>query len=210
MKRAIVVACLLLMGAGCVTPTANAPLPTRDEQPAPAPVEASVVLPLDYATVGYDNSFKWFGKFVNDRFYGYHAGDDFEIPDAYKGNDVDVPVFAIAEGKVVYASWVSGYGGVILIQHIIDGKTITAIYGHVNIDAAKVRVGDVVTKGEQIAVLGDDKSHETDGERRHLHFSMYEGTAIRLAGYVQTEAALGDYIDPHQFFVDHGVPELTK
>ena len=43
-----------------------------------------------------------------------------------------------------------------------------------------------------------------DGERKHLHFALYEADEIRLAGYVQSEAELDDWIKPSDFFTSFG------
>lgn len=161
--------------------------------------EKTVVFPI----AGYVNrrTFKTFGEYISDRFTGYHAADDIEVDDVSE----EVPVYAIANGSIVYASRVSGYGGLLIAEYPIEGITYRALYGHVDLASVQHGVGDAVKKGEQLAVLGDDKSTETDGERKHLHFGLYIGTDTRFAGYVNAESDLGSWINPQNFFSSFGL-----
>lgn len=126
-----------------------------------------------------------------ERFTGYHTGIDVEYEDV----ESEVKVFAIADGVVEHSGWVSGYGGVLAIRHFIDGKTYLAIYGHLNPDSL-IKNGTEVLAGEQIGVLGQGFSHETDNERKHLHFALYTGSDINLRGYVSNIEQLSAWIDP--------------
>jgi murein DD-endopeptidase MepM/ murein hydrolase activator NlpD len=90
-----------------------------------------------------DNNF-YQGKeslFPFNRFYGYHTGIDLEIS---KGEeDKKVPVYAIAQGNIVYIGNLSGYGGVILER--IEGENETVLYGHVKITNLPIKTGDQVS-----------------------------------------------------------------
>lgn len=146
---------------------------------------------------------KFFGTYVTpnnspvqpEKFTGYHTGVDVEYTDI----DTDVPVYAIADGTVLLARWASGYGGVIAIQHTINGQPVIAIYGHVN-PSQLPKVGAKVTKGQQIGILGKGYSNETDGERKHLHFGLVKGTTVNLLGYVPNKSQLSAWIDPLTVF----------
>lgn len=178
--------------------------------------EISIVLEDDLKTVesaevglpveGYFErvTLKPFGKFVNDRFYGYHAADDIEFTDSA---EVEIPVLAIGDGVVVRAAWIGGYGGQMIIEHSVDGRTIHAMYGHLDLASGSVAVGDRVSQGQFLANLGDGESEETDGERKHLHFALYEADEIRLAGYVQSESELAEWISPSEFFTSYGLSD---
>ncbi len=137
-----------------------------------------------------------------EKFTGYHTGADAETT-AVEAT-VDVPIFAIADGAVVFAGHVNGYGGVIMIRHKIDGVTITALYGHLRISSFAVKVGDPVRVDDKIGVLGTGYSAETDGERKHLHFGLVKGAVINYRGYVQTKAALSAWEDPVVVLKSHG------
>lgn len=145
------------------------------------------------------DTLKEFGTWVDDgRFLGYHLGDDIEYGDVAD----EVPVRAVADGTVLHAGWVSGYGGMMLVRHEVNGRTVNAIYGHLD-PASLVKEGETVKKGEQIAVLGDAFTHETDGRRKHLHFGLYEGTDLRFNGYTLDVNELATWIDPAVFFAEN-------
>lgn len=127
-----------------------------------------------------------------ERFSGYHTGVDVEYDDV----DGEVDVVSINDGKVVFKDWVSGYGGVVMIEH----SDMTALYGHLDIDSVEFEVGDQIYKRDKIGVLGEGYSGETDGERKHLHFGLLNGSSRVLAGYVQSEAELAKWIDPLAFY----------
>lgn len=127
-----------------------------------------------------------------DRFTGYHTGVDAEFSDIVG----DVPVKAIADGTVIISTWATGYGGVVVIKHVIDGASLFAIYGH--LDPASFLPPDTnqVKAGDQIGILGDDHSRETDDVRKHLHFSLYTGEKIDFRGYVKTKEELIPWLNP--------------
>lgn len=131
--------------------------------------------------------FKGFGEYFQDRFTGYHVAIDLEAP-------ADTPVYAVADGEVIYADRVSGYGGMMVIQHTINTQTISAIYGHLDPESL-LAVGENVVRTEQIAVLGEEGT-ETDGEREHLHFALYEGSEVRLQGYESERASVDQWLNP--------------
>lgn len=107
---------------------------------------------------------------------------------------------AIAEGVVRVAREADGYGGVVAIEHTIQGENYIAIYGHLDVDSLTIAVGDSVSPGQVIGVLGIGYSEETDGERKHLHFSLIPGTKVDLKGYVQPQTELNTWIDPLLLF----------
>lgn len=156
--------------------------------------------PVDYAADRVTK--KPFGIYVapgdspidEERFKGFHTGIDFEISkeEDYK----PVPVYAICSGELVGKQQASGYGGVLVQRCQIDEEPVTVVYGHVIIDQVRHLNGEYVSAGEQITVLGEGYSEETDGERKHLHLSIHKGNNIDLRGYVNKEADLSGWIDP--------------
>lgn len=121
-----------------------------------------------------------------ERFSGYHTGVDIE----YTDSEIDIPVYAIADGTVELVRTVSGYGGVIVLSFDYSGVKTYAVYGHLRLSS--ITKNNTVKKGEQIAVLGTGFSTETDGERRHLHFAILKKNMIDLKGYVPTLEDLND------------------
>ncbi len=173
---------------------------------APAPVvnvnapAAALTSPLDQPTQRITK--KFFGTYVTpqhspvqpERFTGYHTAVDFET---FPGEaNIDVPVVAACTGKVRASQYVSGYGGVMVQQCVVAGQTVTALYGHLRLASISAKVGTTLNAGTKFAVLGKGYSTETDGERKHLHFSLHKGTVIVWKGYVSTKGALVDWLDP--------------
>ncbi len=164
---------------------------------------ARVVLPV----AGYvdGRTLKTFGQYVQDRFRGYHVGDDVEVADDAQV----VPVMAIADGRVRYVGWVKGYGGVIVLDHRVDGRNVQSLYGHVSLASTKLKTGDQVAAGQFIADLGAAKSRETDGERKHLHFSLRAGRSLNFRGYSDTMLGVSSWLNPQDFFAAHGLDMAT-
>ncbi|BDR33094.1 peptidoglycan DD-metalloendopeptidase family protein [Photobacterium damselae] len=67
-------------------------------------------------------------------------------------------VTAISSGRVVFADWLRGYGLMIVIEH---GKGDMSIYGY-NQTLLK-KVGDPVSAGEPIALVGDSGGQDRSG-----------------------------------------------
>ena len=73
------------------------------------------------------------------------------------------PVYAVADGRVVYADWLKGYGMLLVIDH---GRGYMSLYA--NNDALLKEVGDSVTPGERIATVGSSGAQN----RSALYFEM--------------------------------------
>lgn len=90
-----------------------------------------------------------------------------------------VPVYAAADGVIVSAGWMSGYGNYIEIDH---GNGYYTAYGHLN--SFNVSAGQTVSRGQQIAVSGN--TGISTGP--HLHYEVYIGGL-----------SLGYRVDPLQY-----------
>lgn len=175
---------------------------------AQAKTQPSVVLPIKnfYSRV----TKKHFGQYITpqnspikpERFCGYHTGADAETTKAEQ--KIDVPVYAIANGQVLYVSYVNGYGGVVIIKHAVGKEVVTALYGHVRLSSVKLKKNSKVIAGQKIAVLGTGYSSETNGERKHLHFGLLKGAVINFKGYVQSKSQLSAWLDPVVWLKTHG------
>ena len=127
-----------------------------------------------------------------EKFTGYHTGVDIEQVQ----DNTDVPVYAINDGTVKFVGQVGGYGGVLIYETTINNESVTILYGHIRLSSAEKNVGDTVSKGEKLAILGSPNSSETDGERKHLHFSIHKGSQIVYLGYVQNQSELNNWLNP--------------
>ncbi|MDN5864185.1 MAG: M23 family metallopeptidase [Gammaproteobacteria bacterium] len=100
----------------------------------------------------------------------FHPGIDFA------GHEGD-PVHAIAAGVVTWAGPRYGYGRLVIIN---DGGGYTTWYGHS--EKILVQVGDVVQRGEAIALLGD--TGRSTGPHVHLEVH-HDGDTVNPWPYVQ-------------------------
>jgi murein DD-endopeptidase MepM/ murein hydrolase activator NlpD len=86
-----------------------------------------------------------------------HEGIDMVAP-------IGTPVYAAAAGNVIYAGdQVHGYGNMVVVKHK-DG--LVTVYAHNSL--LKVHVGDNVTTGQEIALVGDTGRATAP----HLHFEV--------------------------------------
>jgi murein DD-endopeptidase MepM/ murein hydrolase activator NlpD len=88
-----------------------------------------------------------------------HNGIDFPAP-------AGTPILAAEAGEVILASWVSGYGNTVIIDH---GKGIVTLYAHIRNDGIVVEKGDTVKRGQKIAEVGS--TGRSTGN--HLHFEVH-------------------------------------
>ncbi len=88
-------------------------------------------------------------------------------------NSCGTPVVAAATGVVipdpqisdVFGAWNGGYGNFVLIEHAF-GNNVETRYAH--LEKITVQVGDYVTQGEQIGLMGETG----DATGCHLHFEV--------------------------------------
>lgn len=99
----------------------------------------------------------------------WHKGVDF----SGKKNS---PVLALASGLVTWSGKREGYGNLVEINH---GDGYITRYGHNNVNL--VKVGDMVTKGQQIALMGD--TGRATGY--HVHLEVFSnGKAVNPTRYI--------------------------
>jgi len=99
----------------------------------------------------------------------WHKGVDF----SGKKNS---PVLALASGIVTWSGEREGYGNMVEINH---GDGYITRYGHNN--ANLVKVGDMVTKGQRVALMGD--TGRATGY--HVHLEVFSnGKAVNPARYI--------------------------
>ncbi|MDD2807909.1 MAG: M23 family metallopeptidase [Patescibacteria group bacterium] len=128
-----------------------------------------------------------------EKFSGFHTGVDFEAQ--INEQDSEVSIYAICTGVLAQKKYASGYGGVMVQRCKINGEDVTVIYGHLRLNSITAKVGDNIEGNKKIGVLGKGYSAETDGERKHLHLGIHQGTTINILGYVKDQSQLRDWID---------------
>ncbi|MBI2607530.1 MAG: M23 family metallopeptidase [Candidatus Doudnabacteria bacterium] len=128
-----------------------------------------------------------------EKFTGFHNAVDYEILPGEE--NTDVAVYAICGGSLRQKRSTSGYGGLIIQDCEIEGQNVTILYGHVRLSSVTKNPGNYILPGEQIAVLGNGFSTETDDERKHLHLGIRKGVSTDIAGYVSTQSELNNWLD---------------
>lgn len=93
----------------------------------------------------------------------------------------DEPLYAFYDGVVSAAGPASGFGNWIIVDHQIDGKLISTVYGHMWDDGVHVSVGDQVKAGQHIA----DQGSNGQSTGPHLHWEVWEGG--RLSGGIEVD-----------------------
>jgi murein DD-endopeptidase MepM/ murein hydrolase activator NlpD len=130
-----------------------------------------------------------------ERFTGFHTGADAEYEDTAE----EITVHAISDGTVRSSRRANGYGGIVVIEHIINSQALLVIYGHLD-PSNLIQANASVEAGQQIGVLGEGYSDETDGERKHLHLAILKSTTLNVSGYVKTSDELEAWLDPLSLF----------
>jgi hypothetical protein len=103
---------------------------------------------------------------------GKHSGIDLKA-------DSGTRVVSITDGEVFKSddsSDPNGYGGQIVIKHLLNGKTYYSKYAHLR--KRYVRVGETVTAGEKIGESGGGPNDPNKGRSTgpHLHFEILDGS----------------------------------
>lgn len=117
----------------------------------------------------------------------FHTGADFAAPDG-------TPVLAAASGTVTVAEFSDGYGGLVVIEHRIGGRTVATAYAHSWQHSIHVSAGDQIRAGQHIADVGS--SGMSTGP--HLHFEVRDGGTD------------GEYIDPAAWLNQHDAADLPE
>lgn len=130
-------------------------------------------------------------------FSGFHTGADFEVRSEEKLEQI--PVHAVCNGEIVMRDSVSGYGGTVVQRCGIRWQPFTVVYGHLSFEAEFAKdEGTYLTAGQIFAILADENSEQSGGERKHLHLSVHRGHQTDLRGYVENEQELENWIDPEK------------
>ena len=133
-----------------------------------------------------------------------HLGDDLNGIGG-ENSDLGDPVYAVADGRVIFADEGGpGWGNVIIVLHAYEEggarKYVQSYYAHC--DEIRVERRQDVRRGEQIATVG------TGGGRyfAHLHFEMREFTTPFVGPGYRNDTR--GWLDPSAFIAAHrGAPD---
>ena len=119
----------------------------------------------------------------------YHRGMDFAC-------DIGTPVYATADGVVVAAKWLQGYGRTVEIDH---GYGYRTLYAHLN--KFSVKKGQKVVRGEQVALSGN--SGKSTGP--HLHYEVIvKGKPVNPINYYFMDLDAEGYDEMLRIAENHG------
>jgi peptidoglycan hydrolase CwlO-like protein len=109
---------------------------------------------------------------------GFGARPEFRVGEFHYGLDIanpgsNVPIVAAADGVVVRAKYSNSYGNFVILTHSINGHIYTTVYAHQQ--KLLVHDGEVVSKGQQIGVMGSTG----DSTGQHLHFEVHNGEWVK-------------------------------
>jgi murein DD-endopeptidase MepM/ murein hydrolase activator NlpD len=112
--------------------------------------------------------------------YGYRIHPILGYRKLHTGIDIavgyGVPIRSSAAGTVIYASWMGGYGNVIIVDH---GDGLSTLYAHQS--SVAVGTGARVTRGQTVGYVGS--TGFSTGP--HLHFEVrVNGNPVDPMGYL--------------------------
>lgn len=192
------VAASLLLSVGCaMRPKADVQMPSPS--PAPLPVAEHFAYPIgpkETVTEAKDKDGWYDAQDLGDN---DHLGEDWNRNTG--GNtDCGEPVYAIADGLIVYAQGAGpGWGNVVIIDHQLpSGEKVESLYGHMQ-DIKKT--DGFVKKREQIGTIGSANGRYPC----HLHLELRTpdcpmwtqpgpGYSSERTGWVDPS----DFIDSHR------------
>lgn len=146
-----------------------------DDDDEPTSGEMVFSLPVENGTVATTFSF-WYNQTLNR--YNLHQGIDFQA-------EAGTNVTAAYDGTVSSITDTLLEGGCVIIDH---GNGLQTVYA--SIDAAQLKVGDSVSKGDVIGTVSAaaDVMGNEYNEGSHLHFEVREnGKAVDPASYLDLD-----------------------
>jgi murein DD-endopeptidase MepM/ murein hydrolase activator NlpD len=107
----------------------------------------------------------------------FHEGLDIRCLERDKQGEPLDAVVATADGVVAYINpkaGLSNYGKYIVLRHQIDGLEIYSLYAHLREIRAGLQGGQIVGRGEPIAIMGRTANtrQQIAKDRAHLHFEL--------------------------------------
>ena len=116
----------------------------------------------------------------------FHQGTDYAAPDG-------TAILAAADGLILAAGPLGGYGNAIIIRHTIGGQDIASLYGHMWDGHLYVAAGQQVAAGQHIADVGSNGNSTGP----HLHIEIRPDNQPSQA------------VDPDLWLAQHGATSQT-
>ena len=151
--------------------------------------------------------------------WNYHTGADLVMHWPDFNSIVDQPLYAIADGKVIFSGFGSGtWGWLVVIEHTdAHGNLFYSRTAHGDYKKlSPVKTGDTVFRGQELIPLGDAQSptYPNGAFAYHCHFDISTTQAMKVnpADWPGTDKArvLRDYVDPKTFIVKMKAQEQLK
>lgn len=87
-----------------------------------------------------------------------------------------VPIYAVADGVVVGRDDGRGsWGNYVVLEHVIDGRTVRSSYAHMQRGTSPLAAGDTVAVGDYVGLVG--ATGQVTGAHLHLEIEV-DGTAV--------------------------------
>jgi murein DD-endopeptidase MepM/ murein hydrolase activator NlpD len=123
--------------------------------------------------------------------FGYRSAPCGACSSLHQGLDftpgMGTPIGAVAAGKVRVSGTYFSYGNAVIIDHVIDGRQVSTLYGHMIPGSSPLKVGDSVAAGQFIGLVGS--SGVSTGAHLHLEVLMDGVTPIDPEAWL--EARIG-------------------
>jgi murein DD-endopeptidase MepM/ murein hydrolase activator NlpD len=149
------------------------------------PETTRIVFPLPEGTWVRTSAFGWrTDPFTGER--AFHSGSDYGAADG-------TPIFAIADGLVTVAEFSGGHGGLVVMEHTVQGERVASYYAHMWQHGIHVTAGQSVAAGQHIGDVGS--SGRSTGA--HLHLEVRPGGQGRTA------------VDADAWLTDHGAEGIA-
>ncbi len=112
--------------------------------------------------------------------FGYRSAPCGACSSLHEGLDftpgLGTPIGAVAKGTVRVAGTYFNYGTAVVIDHVIDGRRVATLYGHMIPGSTPLKVGDTVEAGDFIGQVGN--SGVSTGAHLHLEVLLDGVTPI--------------------------------
>lgn len=123
--------------------------------------------------------------------FGYRSAPCGACSSLHQGLDftpgMGTPIGAVAAGTVRISGTYFSYGNAVIIDHEIDGRQVSTLYGHMIPGSSPLKVGDQVEAGQFIGLVGS--SGVSTGAHLHLEVLMDGVTPIDPEAWL--EARIG-------------------